>query len=355
MDGSEDDRDGEDTSPRLPPLATATVAAIVAAAAEAASSSWSTPRVPTSPHNPLAPPFEGRADELPSGTPDWLRYSASLASSTDGMDLSPFWSAEARYARKGKVVVSDELPGPEPEDLLPPPPPGPGGFMADARRAGPPPVGRSTMDPHQRGRSGMVPHQRARSSTPVASLANEPRTSLRTVGQRSRAATGRGLLAPIIRSNAVRSRPTWWACASTASLQTMWPQCTSFPRDVSSAVERDTDPSNAVVVVPEVAPRLPRRLHIAVGIRIPQPLWMQQGQLHLNLLGTSAPHRRFVLLHRLFLMLMVMSPCLHHPPLRVLPEICLVAQRERSVSKTFQSCRKSSSVKMRWHPEHWFS
>ncbi|CAN6233316.1 unnamed protein product [Urochloa humidicola] len=125
-EGDREERDGDD-SPRLPPLAAAAVAA-----SRAATSTSTPPRSPppssSTPLNPLAAPF----DEGPStGTPDWLRYSASPASSSsDGRDEAP-WSPVGFTRRKGKEVVVDTTPEPRPEE--------PGrraaGFMADARRA----------------------------------------------------------------------------------------------------------------------------------------------------------------------------------------------------------------------------
>ncbi|CAN6237908.1 unnamed protein product [Urochloa humidicola] len=124
MDGSEDEQEGGSSNPRLPPLAAAAVAALAASAE--ASSSQSPVRSPSSPLNPLASPFAP-----PAGTPDWLRYSASPASSADEMDLSP---RPPPSRRKGKEVVVEAGMGSAHADL-PLPPPRVGGFMSDARRS----------------------------------------------------------------------------------------------------------------------------------------------------------------------------------------------------------------------------
>lgn len=121
---------------RLPPLA----AAAVAAMAEVGSSSRSPPRSPSSPLNPNVALFEPH----PASTPDWLRYSNSSDSMSDG-PVAPRRLVAADAKGKGKMVVFDEDPPSLPEGSMADARRQPASsFMADARRGASPPRRRLT-------------------------------------------------------------------------------------------------------------------------------------------------------------------------------------------------------------------
>ncbi|CAO2143886.1 unnamed protein product [Urochloa humidicola] len=130
MDESDNEQDGADLNLHLPPLAAAAAAAVASSFAIVHQPPPMSPRSPPSPLNPSAAPYEPRAVEESEGTPDWLRYSASLDSVSDAMDTSP-WSLSAAARTKGKAITSSR-PGDFNTTSYPSVA---SGFMADTRRA----------------------------------------------------------------------------------------------------------------------------------------------------------------------------------------------------------------------------